>query len=162
MYMMLAAILTAPVIFVRFESAFNFDQLSVIRREELAETAFAMITNSPWFGVGLNNYIPTASSGSFLSGTNRFLQPVHNIFLLVLSESGVVGLVGFLVLLFSPLFLYKVGNLLSRSQVILLLLVLVFLGMLDHYFLTLAQGQRVLFMIWGLSLCRKSGSNSLQ
>jgi hypothetical protein len=52
----------SPLLFARFDSAFNFDQLSLIRREELAETAFAMVREHPLVGVGLNNFIPTAMS----------------------------------------------------------------------------------------------------
>jgi O-antigen ligase len=59
---------------------------------------------NPFLGVGLNNFIPEAMSSVFLSGTNRFLQPVHNIFLLVLAESGLVGLVGFLIFLLYPIY----------------------------------------------------------
>lgn len=154
LYLALIAMILSPLLYVRFESAFNFDQLSVIRREELAQTAWRMFELNPVLGVGLNNYIPTAVSSSFLTGTNRFLQPVHNIFLLVLSESGVVGLIGLLLLLLSPLAFYKSNNLLSRPQIIGLLLVITFLGMLDHYLLTLAQGQRMLFLLWGVCWCK--------
>ncbi len=145
----------SPVLFVRFDSAFNFDQLSLIRREELAETAMIIFMQNPFLGVGLNNFIPEAMSSVFLSGTNRFLQPVHNIFLLVLAESGLVGLVGFLIFLLYPVVYYKESDLLNRSQVVGLLLIMVFLGAIDHYFLTLPQGQRIFFLIWGMSLSRQ-------
>jgi O-antigen ligase len=83
------------------------------------------------------------------------LQPVHNIFLLVLVESGLIGLIGFLMFLFGPILLHKPSNLLTKSQGVGLLLIIIFLGMVDHYFLTLPQGQRVLFLVWGLLLARK-------
>lgn len=155
LYLALIVILLSPLLYVRFESAFNFDQLSVIRREELAQTAWKITELNPVFGVGLNNYIPTAVSASFLSGTNRFLQPVHNIFLLTLSESGLLGLSGFLILLLSPLAFYQSDGLLKRSQIVALVLIICFFGMVDHYLLTLAQGQRLLFLLWGISWCRK-------
>lgn len=154
-YLILVFMLLSPLLYVRFDSAFNFDQLSVIRREELAETAWKISQLNPWVGVGLNNYIPTAVSASFLSGTNRFLQPVHNIFLLTLAETGLVGLVGLLTFLVSPLFLSKKDSLLTRAQIGGLLLIICFLGMIDHYFLTLPQGQRILFLIWGLSWVKR-------
>jgi O-antigen ligase len=154
MYLVLIVILLSPLLYVRFESAFNFDQLSVIRREELAQTAWKITELNPILGVGLNNYIPTAVSASFLSGTNRFLQPVHNIFLLTLSESGLIGLIGFLILLVSPLFFYRKDNLLRKSQVTALVMIICFFGMVDHYLLTLAQGQRLMFLLWGISWCR--------
>jgi O-antigen ligase len=147
----LVFVLLSPLLFVRFESAFNFDQISLTRREELAESAWTIAKEHPFVGVGLNNYIPTAVDSSFLSGTNRFLQPVHNIFLLMLSETGLVGFLGFLVFFISPLFFHSEKNLLKKSQIVAFLLTISFLGMLDHYFLTLPQGQRILFLIWGVS-----------
>jgi O-antigen ligase len=154
-YLVLTAILVLPFLYVRFESALNFDQISITRREELAETAWTISKKSPIVGIGLNNYIPTAATSAFLSGTNRFLQPVHNIFLLTLSETGLVGVVGFGIFLLSPLFFYSDKCLLSKAQIVAFLLVVSFLGMLDHYFLTLPQGQRLLFLLWGISWVRK-------
>lgn len=154
-YLILVAILVLPFLYIRFESALNFDQISITRREELAETAWTITKKSPIVGIGLNNYIPTAATSVFLSGTNRFLQPVHNIFLLTLSETGLIGIVGFGFFLLSPLFFYSDKCLLSKSQIVAFLLVVSFLGMLDHYFLTLPQGQRLLFLLWGISWARK-------
>lgn len=147
----LVFVLLSPILFVRFDSAFNFDQISLTRREELAESAWKISKEHPYVGVGLNNYIPTAVDSSFLSGTNRFLQPVHNIFLLMLSETGLVGFLGFLLFFISPLFFHSERNLLKKSQIVAFLLTISFLGMLDHYFLTLPQGQRIFFLIWGVA-----------
>jgi len=69
---------------------------SVVMREQLAKTAFAMIASHPLFGVGLNNFIssiPQFSQSSFI------LQPVHSIYLLVAAELGIPGLLFFLGLL---------------------------------------------------------------
>jgi O-antigen ligase len=154
-YLGFLIIFLAPLLFVRFESAFNFDKLSLIRREELTENAFLLIQQNPVVGVGLNNYIPVAVSSSFLTGTNRFLQPVHNIFLLMMVETGLVGLIALLILFIVPLIMIGSDNLLTKQQVLTLLLVISILGMLDHYFLTLPQGQRLIFMIWGLIWVKK-------
>lgn len=154
-YLGFLIILLAPLLFVRFESAFNFDKLSLIRREELTENAFSLIQHNLVVGVGLNNYIPTAVSSTFLTGTNRFLQPVHNIFLLTLVETGIVGLIGLLLFFALPLLFHHKTNLLTRNQIITLFLVIGLLGMLDHYFLTLPQGQRLLFLVWGLAWVKK-------
>lgn len=154
LWLLIAGFVLAPLLYVRFESAFNFDQLSLIRREELTETALMLIPRYPWFGVGLNNYIPVAASASFLSGTSRFLQPVHNIFLLSWVESGVLGILGILGLLGSCLWSLS-RSLLPFSKRLTLVLIVVFLGMIDHYFLTTPQGLRLLFLIWGISLTKK-------
>lgn len=145
--------ITLPFVYVRFNSAFNFDSLSLSRREELSRIALDQIKKEPLLGIGLNNFIPQVASSNLVPGPSRFLQPVHNIFLLTLAETGLIGLMGLVVLLGFP-----VIKLLKRldqpfSKLLLLSWVMVyFLGMFDHYFLTLPQGQRLLFLIWGLSM----------
>ncbi len=146
-----------PFIFVRFSSAFNFDVISLQRRNDLAISAFQLFINSPIFGVGLNNYINQMAISDLVSGPSRFLQPVHNIFLLTLSETGIIGMVGFLILL-TPFFLTAKHYFLTKKNspqnvaIISCLLGISFLGFFDHYFLTIPTGQRLLFFCWGLSM----------
>jgi O-antigen ligase len=147
--LLIAVLLLLPVLYTRFSSAFNFDALSLIRREEQAVIAWKLFLQHPFTGVGLNNFIPAASD-QLLAGPSRFLQPVHNIFLLSLAETGLVGLLGLLCLIGYPIkkifsFQFSVFNLLPWA-------VIIFLGLFDHYFLTLPQGYRLLFLVWGLSL----------
>ena len=151
--LLIAVIISLPILYTRFSSLLNFDNLTFVRREELSLVAFRVWTNSPFFGVGLNNFIPSASD-LLISGPSRFLQPVHNIFLLALSETGMVGLIGLIVLLGYPIFLtFKLSPKPYLLNPILFLWgIIVFLGMFDHYFLTLPQGYRLLFFIWGLTL----------
>lgn len=142
------AILVSPLLFARFSSLLSYDNLTVLRRTELAEKSFEYFLRSPLFGVGLNNFIPTLSY-DMVSGPNRFLQPVHNIFLLSLSETGIVGLIGFGTLIGYPLFKLK-----ADRRWLVIWGVILFLGLFDHFFLTIPQGYRLLFLIWGLSLSR--------
>lgn len=139
-----------PFLYVRFHSAFNFDQLSFIRREELALQAFAMINNNILFGVGLNNFIYQLAYSSPVSGEIRFLQPVHNIFLLNQVETGVLGTTGFILLVSTAVL--KVWKTQQRKLLLFIWISILGLGFFDHYFLTLAQGQRLLFLVWGISM----------
>ena len=141
-------LLISPLLFARYSSLFNYDSLTVLRRTELAEKSFEYFIKSPIFGVGLNNFIPTLSY-DMVSGPNRFLQPVHNIFLLSLSETGIIGLIGLFVLIAYPL-LFKIKD----KKWLVIWGVTIFLGMFDHYFLTIPQGYRMLFLLWGLSISR--------
>jgi len=142
-------LLFLPFLYVRFNSAFNFDQLSFIRREELAIQSLEMIEKSPILGVGLNNFIQELAYATPVSGEIRFMQPVHNIFLLNLVETGIVGSVGFCLLLLVPI--YKLIK--KQSKLVLFLWISILgLGFFDHYFLTIAQGQRLLFLVWGISM----------
>ncbi len=150
---LILALLAAPILYVRFWAIFNFDSLSFIRREQLSEVAVKMWVSAPILGAGINNFIPQAAD-QILVGPSRFLQPVHNIFLLTLAETGLVGLLGLLGLLGVPIWgVLKLNPKLSTLPPVLLIWgIIVFLGLFDHYFLTLPQGYRLLFLVWGLSL----------
>ncbi len=69
-------------------------------RITLAKGAVAMIQDHPLFGVGLNNYsllMPTYDMASYAS--HHRIVIVHNIFLLIAAETGLVGLATFVWLL---------------------------------------------------------------
>ncbi len=138
----LIALLLLPILYIRYTSLLNFDSLALTRREELSVTAFSLWRQSPILGKGLNNFIPQGAD-LLLSGPSRFLQPVHNIFLLALSETGLIGLIGLISLIGYPVY---------KRKLLLIWGVIVFLGLFDHYFLTLPQGYRLLFLVWGLSM----------
>lgn len=161
----LLILLLTPILFVRFSSILNFDNLTLLRREELMGTAWQLFQKSPIFGVGLNNFIPAVAS-NLLSGPNRFLQPVHNIFFLSLAETGILGFIGFIVLMGYPMkfIVYRLSFVVKTRALspiydirytIVPWLIIFFLGMFDHYFLTLPQGYRLLFLVWGLSFSDK-------
>jgi len=70
------------------------DQGSAYVRITLAQTALAVIKDHPWVGVGLNNYsVVVPKYGAPLFGHSPL---VHNAFLLIAAETGVVGLIPFL------------------------------------------------------------------
>lgn len=157
----LLLILALPFLAVRFNSALNFDSLSLIRREELNLTAINLFLANPTTGVGLNNFINLLAASELVAGPSRFLQPVHNIFLLTLVETGWVGFLGFSLFLSAPL--YKLWK--GRQHPFLRLLmgqmmIILFLGLFDHYFLTLPQGQRLLFLFWALGMLEYSGEGN--
>lgn len=158
--LILLVLLTAPYLFVRFNSAFNFDYLSLLRREELAHIAIKFFLEKPVFGIGLNNFLNNSSSSEFISGTVRFLQPVHNIFLLSLAETGIFGFLGLAIIVSYPI----VRIISKRKQPIFIMLLfcwiaILLLSNLDHYFLTLPQGQRVLFLVFGISMLEYSSGS---
>lgn len=140
----LVILIVLPVLYTRFLSLLSFDSLTLIRREQLSWVALNLWIKSPILGKGLNNFIPVASD-LLLSGPSRFLQPVHNILLLALVETGILGLLGWV-----GLFVYPI------KKMKLVWAVIIFLGMFDHYLLTLPQGYRLLFLVWGLSLNKQS------
>ncbi len=144
-------IVLSPILFVRFFSLINFDVLSLDRREDQMGIAVDTFLKNPILGVGINNFIPYAAA-DLIAGPNRFLQPVHNIYLLELVETGIFGLLGFLLLIFYPITNLVKNNSKEANLLLLSWLMILFLGVFDHYILTLPQGYRVLFLVWGLSM----------
>lgn len=115
---------------------------TITHRVELIKASLEIIKGNFLIGVGMNNFIPklTEVSKSFLNSWE--LQPVHNIFLLTFSEIGIFGLIAFLYLLF-------LAGL--NSQIV----VIIFTGLSDHYWLTLQQNLLLLTFVIALSLKRK-------
>ena len=116
-------------------------QTSFDRRSQLAGMAIKMVQDSPLIGQGLNNFTVVMDQYGIIAATTRFLQPVHNIYLLILAETGILGLFGFGYLIVcafrSP-----------RPAVLKLsLFTLLFLGLFDHYPFTLQQGMLLLFLL---------------
>jgi O-antigen ligase len=121
----------------------------------LMKASFLMIKDYPLSGVGLNNFIVYLPNYWSLTGFTYWLQPVHNLYLLILSETGWLGLLIWLWFLFltaQRLFLKKEnkGFLLGALSIILLL------GLFDHYWLTLQQNQLLLTILLGLSWSSQS------
>jgi hypothetical protein len=116
---------------------------SFIVRADLTGIAAQVILAHPVLGVGPGNFL-FAAAPLKSSETPLFfaVQPVHNIFLLVWAETGTLGM---LLLLWFLAQSYRHG---TRGAKLLLALV-VLLGMVDHYFLTLQQGQLLFSFVLG-------------
>lgn len=116
---------------------------SFVVRSDLNTIAVDIIRQNPLLGVGLGNFYFTSITYKDPSDPLYFaIQPVHNIFLLITAEMGFVGLLMFLYLLF-------LAFLKSNGKGKILLGLLLVLGLTDHYFLTLQQGQLLFAFILG-------------
>jgi len=127
--------------------SFLAPESSFTRRSQLAQIAKAMIKSRPLTGVGLNNFTPIMEQYGYVTATTRFFQPVHNIYLLLLAETGLLGLLGFGYLLIS-LLLKIIKS--KQFAVLIPLLTLLFIGLFDHYPLTIQQGLLLFFLLLGL------------
>ncbi len=121
---------------------------AIDQRLALANVAMEMVKANPLAGVGINNFISQLPYYWQQFGATYWLQPVHNIFLLVAAETGLIGLMTFFWLL-----ILTFRRLLSPPQPILILglSAALVLGLFDHYWLTLQQTQLLLTIIFGLS-----------
>jgi len=124
-----------------FASKFSFlaPQSSFTRRSQLGKIALQMIQYRPLTGIGLNNFTITMEQYGFVTATTRFLQPVHNVYLLVLAETGFIGFLGLVFLIFKALTKPK------QNIFLIPLLSLLFIGLFDHYPLTIQQGSLLFF-----------------
>ncbi len=124
---------------------------TVSERLGLLSASFYLLSKYPLFGVGWGNFLPSLSMLRNYEINFYSLQPVHNIFVLSLVQSGVVGFG-----IFMSLFLKTVKHLADSfknnkySALFLLLLIeIAWTGSIDHYWLTLQQGQLIFAIIWG-------------
>ena len=108
---------------------------SLWRRWELIKISLRMIKDNFLFGVGWGSFVKKMPEYWQEMKTNfRFLQPVHNIFLIVPSEIGFIGLLGIVGI---------VGRLFKRvlrKENILFLSICFLISLIDHYFWTTTQG----------------------
>ncbi len=122
-------------------------------RKIYLQGAEMIILKHPIIGSGLNNFIPTFQVLS-LDDLNNLkswqLQPVHNLYLLIASETGLIGLCLFLIILiFYTLRTLKIQVLLNYPLDLLFILILL-AGFFDHYFWTLHQGQIIFWTVLAL------------
>ena len=129
----------------------NFEgNRSVTRRIDFTSASYRMIKDNFLFGVGFNNFTVFVDKYNYDSSDLRFSQPVHNIFLLIFSESGIFGF-----LLFISLVGFSLKRLVNSSYFhvfLISLLQIVLLGSFDHYLFTMHQTLLLFWIIFGLSL----------
>jgi len=145
---------------------FFFGSESFVERNMFFNVSTNMLKDN-YFGVGagdftlvMQNYIPSKLEP-------WQYQPVHNIFMLVANEIGIVGGVVFLLMSIYVIF-YLMQSLdskdfLSNRKFLAILLALgssIFvIGIFDHYFISLYQGQALLWIYLALVSSRKFGLN---
>lgn len=130
---------------------FPLERDSINQRIYLNQQALRLTKENFYTGVGLGNFIPSLDLNwqKYREFSSLFLyyQPVHNIFLLISTETGFIGL-----LLFAYLSLKTLKRSFKRTDLGLMVAMLIVLisGMVDHYWLTLNQNRLLLAVIFGL------------
>lgn len=123
---------------------FDFSARFITHRVELLQSSLKMIKENFLIGVGLNNFIPNLVkvSNNYLNSWE--LQPVHNIFLLVFSETGIIGLCALCYMLYGSLTAYNLP-----------LIAIILTGLNDHYWLTLQQNMLLFTFVLALFRIKK-------
>lgn len=149
---------TLPLFFERFLSLFSMGEDSWVDRINLVKASFVVIKQNWTLGTGLGNYVKGMEG--FFPTTSRsmpLLQPVHNIFLLLFAELGVIGFVLYLYLFYQIMRRYYKRITIYGGLIFFSVLVI---GMVDHYFASLPQGQIIFFLL--ISLAIVSSEEELQ
>jgi O-antigen ligase len=141
-----------PLLF--FIQKATLEKESIDRRISLNFSAIEMFKTNPLFGVGLGNFIPSLPLYSKDKEVIRFLQPCHNIYLLILSETGLMGFIVFItIIIFSVKKLFINKNL-TKILILNSLFLILALGLIDHYFITLQQNEIIFTVIVSLALLK--------
>ena len=125
---------------------------SLVNRELYNKIALNMIQAKPVWGVGLKNFVVAMDDYAPERLLPFLHQPVHNIYLLIAAETGILGLFVFLVVSF-----YVIKNIVRHEPGVLkYTLLIIFFGMLtlglfDHYFFTIQQGSLMFWLMLGLA-----------
>lgn len=151
---LLVCVLGIVAMLPRFSFSF-FTSPDFTYRVQLALIALDILKQHLLFGVGLFNYFMLELPYQ-KEITPVLLQPVHNIYLLVLLQLGLIGSVP--VILFfkntSKQWITLMRGVSSQNPLSLVALILfaavLIIGMADHFFLTLQQGMLMLSLVIGL------------
>lgn len=123
------------------------EEFSLVGRVWLSQQALAYTKERPFTGVGIGSFVIQLAERD---GERNFVEPVHNVPLLLLSELGIVGLA----VLISILVLMG-REFLAAERVNLILINAVLAGMgiislFDHYLWSLPPGRMALGIVLGL------------
>lgn len=153
------------ILFALYLTAFNIRFLNFSNilndyalRQDLSLIGIAAIREYP-LGLGINNFYYYESLKQ-LNFSATYLQPIHNIFLLLASTTGVICTLLFAYFLGVTFLSLKravkrVEGFIFFKALFILFLSIIFVGMFDHFFLTIQQGQLLLVLILGLCWNRK-------
>ena len=129
---------TSTLLSERFANLLISKDNSLVDRLNLFRASIHVLKENILFGTGIGSYVqamgenvPRTAKGILL------LQPVHNIFVLLLAELGIVGFFATVLFVFK-LFVLNVKKITIYS--ILILLCVFVIGMFDHYLVSLPQG----------------------
>jgi len=126
---------------------FSSDSASFYRRDSLLGASYRIAGEFPLLGVGANNFTNVVDDYQ-VTDDIRFTQPVHNVFALVLAESGVFAFLLFLLIFFEAYAgVFREGS----TPLFISMSVLLLLMSFDHYFWTMHQTSLLFFLVLGLS-----------
>ncbi|OGF37242.1 hypothetical protein A2531_02745 [Candidatus Falkowbacteria bacterium RIFOXYD2_FULL_34_120] len=146
------SIVFSNLLLTRLSTDTRAEIMSVNERMSMYEISKRVIKDNWLFGTGINNYGITAEKEIRQNAPYYFYQPVHNVFLLIWAEVGIIGLFAFIFLIFNTIYLilqklrskdYRKKQSIIYNLSILISVSLMFL--LDHWWWSLHCG---VFLFW--------------
>lgn len=148
----LAFNLSGPVI-TRLLGQEPLEVNSIQLRFTFTEQALNIIADNSWQGTGVGNYTLGVVNLIEPGWPGYYYQPVHNIYLLVFAEVGLVGftLFSLMILLFLWFGLKRAGTVRAMTLWLSFVAILV-ISLFDHYFWSLEFGVLIFWLILGLNI----------
>lgn len=137
----------------RFDFSNRLEQKSVFERVAGLEQGIVVAQNNLFFGVGVSNF-PRALTVIEPGGRSWYYQPIHNTYLLVLTEIGIFGFISYILLVFYM----KTGKKYNQSKEIYkfgIYISLIILLFFDHFWWSLHFGVLLFWFILGLKYRRE-------
>lgn len=153
--LVLALLFTAGVLLSQADVGIRLTSLSlsdeaVIIREFLFKESLSIFQSYPVTGVGLQNFLPILSERLPAVTPLSYLQPVHSFMMMLLVETGIIGVSFFFLFLLATFYRIFWESPFLKTGKLVLLAVFFLLGLTDHYFYTLHQGQFLTAFIFGV------------
>jgi O-antigen ligase len=144
--------------FSRYDIANIGESQSLNLRVFYNGVALKFIKQNPFLGLGQGNFVWALEKIQASLPAWRF-QPVHDIYLLIASEIGILGLLAFLWFLFltirgawqkSNIFSCLPAEALAKAGLLLIVNCLLLIALFDHFLWDLQQGQIIFWLFLGL------------
>lgn len=129
-----------PLVQTRIQGSARLEVASNTERINNLEQSFEIIKNNLWLGTGVGNYTVELQK-TYPNQPAYFYQPVHNVYLLVLAELGIVGVLLIVIFLFYFIKSYSI------KFTDYWLLIIGYFFFFDHFWWTLPSGVILVFLL---------------
>lgn len=137
----------------RFQGKQKLEQQSLVERTTYQKQSQNLREKHFWAGVGMGNYTLAVYQEVNKNFPARFYQPVHNVYLLIWSELGIVGLILFLSFIFYLLFFILNQKKFNQWNLTFLTIFIAFLIMMffDHWLWSNHFGVMLFWLVMALA-----------
>jgi O-antigen ligase len=156
LFLSVGVVILAPPVWDRI---FQSDPHNVSFRFDITYVALSMWSAHQWIGVGLNTFAENAVAFDYRGIANRVpVPPVHNVYLLWLDETGVVGALGLLIFLAWAAVRTYLATMISNRLGSLLVIgfftgfIAVYVGELASFITRLDAVQQAFFVMLGMTM----------